>query len=83
MFSNVLVTVEEALAVAPDLEAVTIVAVRQESYPFGDTHLSAIYSGTFRREQFERLDFSRDNVLDTPVTVPLPWRDRAPRRRPT
>lgn len=67
VFSNVLVTVKEAFAVAPGLQAVTIVAVRKESNPFGESSLSAIYSGTFTRERFERLDFSRDDVLDAPL----------------
>jgi hypothetical protein len=66
-FSNVLVTVKEAFAVAPGLGAVTIVTLRKESNPFGETRLQAIYSGTFTKERFQRLDFSRDDVLDAPL----------------
>jgi hypothetical protein len=49
IFSNILVTVKEAFAVAPGLGAVTTVALSKESNPFGETHFSAIYSGTFHK----------------------------------
>lgn len=67
IFSNVLVTAKEAFAVAPGLAAVTVVALRRETNPFGETRLSALYAGTFSRDRFERLDFSRDDVLDAPL----------------
>lgn len=67
VFSNVLVTVKESLAVAPGIRAVTVVALRKETNPFGETHLVAIYCGTFSRERFQRLDFSRDEVVDAPM----------------
>ncbi|MGQ0668717.1 MAG: hypothetical protein ACT4PO_03420 [Actinomycetota bacterium] len=67
VFSNILVTVKEAFAVAPGLVAVTVVALRQETNPFGETDMSAIYTGTFARGRFAQLDFSRDEVLDAPL----------------
>lgn len=67
LFSNVLVTVKEAFAVAPGLRAVTAVILRKESNPFGESRLLAIYCGTFSRERFQRLDFSREDVVDAPM----------------
>lgn len=62
--SNLLVTLKEAFAVAPSLTAVTAVVLRQFLNPFGEQDLSVLYCGTFTRERFERLDFSKPEALD-------------------
>jgi hypothetical protein len=58
VYSNVLATVREALAVAPQLGAVTVVVLRREPpTPYGEHPLSAIYAGTMARERCDRIDW--------------------------
>jgi hypothetical protein len=52
VYSNVLATVREALAVAPGLGAVTVIVLRREPpSPYGEHPLSVIYVGTTTRER--------------------------------
>jgi hypothetical protein len=62
--SNLLVTVKEAFAVAPGLQAATVVVLRRVPNPFGELKIDAVYCGTFSRERFNRLNFQSLDVLD-------------------
>ena len=56
VFSNILATAREALAVAPKIEAVTIVVLQREApTPCGEHPLSAVYVGTLTRDQCARI----------------------------
>jgi hypothetical protein len=69
--SNVLATVKETFAVAPGLDEVSVLAVRQESARSkAPMLLGGIYAGVFSRAQVERVDWASANPTDAILHVP-------------
>jgi hypothetical protein len=63
--SNLLATTREAFAVAPSIDAVTVVVLRRDPMtPFGEKPLSAIYAGTLSRGQSDRIVWNQPEALD-------------------
>ena len=65
MSSNLLATTREAFAVAPSIDAVTVVVLRRDPMtPFGERPLSVIYAGTLSRGQNDRIVWDQPEALD-------------------